>query len=169
MVANSHALTTVSGASTRSLSPVVLNPVLRKPLPRVSVAGEVMPVKGPAVWPLLSLMAVAILAGLASEFTTADWPVFVVGAVPVLAIIMVWRQRKESPVPSQPVRARGRVQIVADHRPVLLRASLVLPEGRPNRLVGKVPRRLAQPAIKFEWTALPPRREPRFSARHRST
>jgi hypothetical protein len=91
---------------------------------------------GPGLWFLLALL---IFCALSADFTGEAWPLAVLLVAPFAAlgydIGSRWQAR---PVPRRASR------IVADRRPILMHPVLVLPHGRPARLIAKLPRLLVQ-------------------------
>jgi hypothetical protein len=121
----------------------------------------------PRTWPIWSLGALALVAlfvASVSEYSDDLWPVLVILAVPVLAL---WLDAKAAQ-PSLPAPKRSAKPMV-DRRHVLMRAVLVLPQGRPNRIIGEVPRQIQAAQSRIKIADLPPRREPRLLARHRTS
>jgi len=86
--------------------------------------------------PVTVMMLAGLYAAYAAEFTAQAWPLAVLLALPVAALVFAWMAR---PIPKQPIPRRKAKQMI-DRRPVLLRPVLVLPPGRPARITGTVPK-----------------------------
>lgn len=84
----------------------------------------------------VSLMVLAgLYAAQAAEFTVEAWPLAVLLALPVLAVIVAWLSKPRAPKPLPRRQARELI----DRRPILLRPVLTIPPRRPPRITGRVP------------------------------
>jgi hypothetical protein len=116
-----------------------------------------------ALWIMLGLAALAMLFATMDEFTSNSWPMIVVLSLPPLALVL------NTYAFTPPRRSKRAAKTLVDHRHVLRRAMLVVPEGRPNRIVSVVPRTLYLPGARRPKGLFAPQREPRLLARHRPT
>ena len=90
------------------------------------------------LWPMLTFVFAGLYVAQAAEFTTQAWPLAVLLALPVLALLWGWWTQPR-PVPVTPNRE---AKTLIDRRPILLQPVLILPPGRPARILARVPRRL---------------------------
>jgi hypothetical protein len=114
---------------------------------------------------LASIVVVMGYCACVADFTEEAWPLAILLALPMVALGFDFWQQRQSNAPS-PRRA---ARIVADRRPVLLRPVLVVPAGRPKRIIAKLPRLLVQippPQVRRRPTIRGPARAP---SRIRST
>ena len=118
----------------RAATQPVLHKALKVPLgaPREPSAG----LPGAALWILLGGL---VFLGLSADFTEEAWPLAILMVLPFAALAYDGWSRRRSRAP-----VRRETRIVADRRPVLLRPVLILPQGRPARLIAKLPRLLVQ-------------------------
>jgi hypothetical protein len=108
-----------------------------------SLTGAALPAAKQEKSPLgLLPVSVMVLAGLyaanAAEFTVEAWPLLVILALPVVALGYAWLAK---PAPVKAV-LRRQARTLRDQRPVLLRPVLVIPPGRPARIIGRAPVKL---------------------------
>lgn len=90
------------------------------------------------LWPMLTFVFAGLYVAQAAEFTTQAWPLAVLLALPVLALLWGWWVEPRS----APVQTKREAKTLIDRRPILLHPVLILPPGRPVRIVGVVPRKL---------------------------
>lgn len=90
------------------------------------------------LWPMLAFVFAGLYVAQAAEFTQQAWPLAVLLTLPVAALIYGWVVQ---PRP-QPVTVRREAKTMVDRRPILLQPVLILPPGRPARIVSRVPRKL---------------------------
>ena len=124
----------------REAPPPVLHAALKRPLSarRASAGTTGSITHRPYVIGLV--LAIVVFCGFVADFTQEAWPLAVLMSLPLAAIgFDVWSQARAR---AAPVRREPR--IVADRRPVLLRPILILAQGRPVRIVAKLPRLLIQ-------------------------
>lgn len=140
--------------------PATLHPALKRWRPLEVNTPKTAQPRSAALWVMLGLAALAILFATMEEFTSDIWPMIVVLSLPPLALVL------DVYAFTQP-RSKRAAKTLIDHRHVLRRAMLVLPEGRPNRIVSVVPRTLHLPGSRRTKGAFAPQREPRLMARYR--
>ncbi len=90
------------------------------------------------LWPMLTFVFAGLYVAQAGEFTTQAWPLAVLLALHVLALLWGWCTQ---PRP-QPITPNREAKTLIDRRPILLQPVLILPPGRPARILGRVPRTL---------------------------
>ncbi len=140
--------------------PKALHAALKRWRPTESLATAPARIHSAAFWVMFGLVALAVLFAAMDQFTADIWPMIVVLSLPPLALVL------DTYAFTQP-RSKRQPKTLVDHRHVLRRAMLVLPEGRPNRIVGVVPRTLYLSGARKPKGVLPPQREPRLLARYR--
>jgi len=122
---------------TRSRFQRVIAPARLHPSLTIGSATPVGPAKSAlGVLPMSGMVLAGLYAAYAAEFTAQAWPLAVLLALPVAALVFAWMAK---PIPKQPIPRRKAKQMI-DRRPVLLRPVLVLPPGRPARITGTVPK-----------------------------
>ncbi|MBX9925234.1 MAG: hypothetical protein K2Y05_02645 [Hyphomicrobiaceae bacterium] len=114
-----------------------LNPVLKRPL-------GVPPAPSGPLWPYLVMVALAVYAAAAAEFSGAEWPLYLLVSLPAIALAYdSWSRRGQlAYAASRMVRPK---RIVADRRPILMQRVLFLPDQRPARLIRKLEPKLSGP------------------------
>jgi hypothetical protein len=142
------------------VKPAGVHPALKRWRPLAADSAAAARKGSAALWVMLGLVALAMLFATMDEFTSDIWPMIVVLSLPPLALVL------DTYAFVQP-RATRPAKTLIDHRHVLRRAALVLPEGRPNRIVGVVARTLFLPGSRRPKGLFAPQREPRLLARYR--
>ncbi len=108
------------------------------------------------LWPYLVIVVFAIYAAAVAEVSGAEWPLYILVALPVVALAYDWWSRRGQI--GQDLRRKGRpARILADHRPVLMRRVLILPDQRPARIVRNLEPRLSGPRPVLRLGYLPPK------------
>jgi hypothetical protein len=125
----------------RAVPPPVIHPSLKRPSEARSGRAPLGP--QPKHWAngtvLGLLIAAMVYCASVADFTEEAWPLAILVMLPFTAIgFDAWSARQ---VYAQP---RRNARLVADRRPVLLRPVLVVPAGRPKRIIAKLPRLLVQ-------------------------
>jgi hypothetical protein len=161
VLSNSQNLTAIEKHCAPLVKPAGVHPALKRWRPLAADTAAATR-KGSALWVMLGLAALAMLFATMDEFTSDIWPMIVVLSLPPLALVL------DTYAFAQP-RPKRAAKTLTDHRHVLRRAALVLPEGRPNRIVGVVARTLYLPGSRKPKGLFAPQREPRLLARHRPT
>jgi hypothetical protein len=155
-----HPLPAVDQRPAPLAKPAVIHSALKRWRPLVADTPSSVRQGSAALWVMLGLAALAILFATMDEFTADIWPMIVVLSLPPLALVL------DTYAFTQP-RPKRAAKTMIDHRHVLRRSMLVLPEGRPNRIVGVVPRTLYLPGSRRPKGLFAPQREPRLLARYR--
>lgn len=126
----------------RAIAPPRLHPsLLIRDKPQAKSA-RAQAVHGPAtagLWPMLAFVFAGLYAAQAAEFTTQAWPLLVLLALPLFALLWGWWIAPHQ----QTALTKREAKTLIDRRPVLLQPVLILPAGRPARIIGRVPRTLS--------------------------
>ena len=109
-----------------------------------------------AVWPMLAFVFAGLYVAQAAEFTQQAWPLAVLLTLPVAALLWGWasQPRAEHAKPAREAKT------MIDRRPTLLRPVLILPPGRPARILARVPRKLGGIPGKLGIPFYPPPHRP---------
>lgn len=119
----------------------VLSPVLRQRTRSRQAATSHAP---GTLWPLAALLLLMSFTVSKAQAGPDAWPLLLLWAVPILALVAGTLSGLRRPAPVKPTRS---CRIVRERRPVLLRTVIRVPAGRSARIVGRVvhPAELALP------------------------